>query len=412
MKYPLELSLKCKNILTTYDNTCLKRHIPKEDISEILHHTSDLKSNVLFYDRVKCIAEQNTCICKNCGEFHGKPKTSYCSTTCYREVRLKNKIPKQEWEREYSAKRRKVKYEGKIEGYDYLVCAICGDKCGELTMHLKIHNICPYDYKKQYNLTSLKCQKTIDDVTGENNPAYQHGGLYSPWSKDFIKGYDEDKHNQFKRDQAIKINNNPHLYMSKVEYWIKKADGDIAEGERLYKQFQTKDLSFFLNTFGEEEGIKRYNRRRDNWVDSINSKPLEELLDINARKTIKSRKSTSIAELEIFNSIKLVLPETENQYALCRNPSDKYKKFYLYDIRYKNKIIEYNGDFWHANPEFFDESFVNPYNKLSQSDIHAKDNDKLLVAQNNGFTVLYIKEHEYLKNKQGTIEQCIAFLME
>ena len=74
------------------------------------------------------------------------------------------------------------------------------------------------------------------------------------------------------------------------------------------------------------------------------------------------------------------------------------------------KIIEYNGDFWHANPLIYDENFINPVSKLTATDIWDKEARKEDVANLHGYTMLRVWESDYKNNKDKVIQDCINFL--
>lgn len=44
----------------------------------------------------------------------------------------------------------------------------------------------------------------------------------------------------------------------------------------------------------------------------------------------------------------------------------EFNEKYFYDFCYNKKIIEYNGDFWHANPKIYNESDVVHKNKVAK----------------------------------------------
>ena len=87
---------------------------------------------------------------------------------------------------------------------------------------------------------------------------------------------------------------------------------------------------------------------------------------------------------------------------------------YSYDIFYKNKIIEFNGDYWHANPELYlFEDYVGNIidNKPTYAyEIWAKDAKKLSFAKDNGYEVLVIWEAEFRELPKSTVEKCLKFL--
>ena len=65
---------------------------------------------------------------------------------------------------------------------------------------------------------------------------------------------------------------------------------------------------------------------------------------------------------------------------------------FLYDIRYKNKLIEVNGDYWHANPGKYKETsvFHFPRGQFTSQQIWEQDKHKLQVAQDAGYTIMLV----------------------
>jgi len=72
------------------------------------------------------------------------------------------------------------------------------------------------------------------------------------------------------------------------------------------------------------------------------------------------------------------------------------------------KIIEFNGDYWHRNPNTFSADSIILNKKTSE--IWAKDSAKLKLANDNGYNTLVVWQSEYLLNKIDIINKCITFL--
>lgn len=103
-----------------------------------------------------------------------------------------------------------------------------------------------------------------------------------------------------------------------------------------------------------------------------------------------------------------------DEYRLNKNDGGKW----IYDFTdLKNKkIIEFNGDMYHANPSLYKKGDnPHPFRKnITSEDIWKKDNEKIRVANENGFEVLVIWDSDYRKkskqNKELVIQKCIEFL--
>lgn len=311
----------------------------------------------------------------------------------------------------WNAHNRSFKSDG-VEGVDHITCPVCNAKMRQLShTHAIMHGFASIKQMQQHmNMTTTVCESKKQRSQGANNPAYQHGGKYSPWSKKFVRGYDAERHQQKNQQQSELRKQKPHLFKNCIEYWLEQANGDHELAKQMHLQYQRRDLKYFVDKYGEQEGKQRHSQKIQRWQDTLQSKPLEEQLEINKRKVKKSGCFFSKAEKELFEELKTHFSRLEDQFALCRNADSKKKKFFLYDMKLDNKIIEYNGDFWHSNPEMYNQNFVNPYTQKTQQEIHHKDAEKINLAKQHGFDVLVIWENKYQTNKKEVIEQCLEFL--
>ena len=79
-------------------------------------------------------------------------------------------------------------------------------------------------------------------------------------------------------------------------------------------------------------------------------------------------------------------------------------------MQVKNKIIEYNGDFWHSNPKKYSAEYINPRTKTKAIDKWEADEQKINHAIENGFGVFVVWESDFKENKEKVIKECIQFL--
>lgn len=310
----------------------------------------------------------------------------------------KEKILKQQQDK------RNAKYEGLVEGYDYICCKECGFKSSELATHItNKHNITVDEYKIKHNVSSVKAQKSIDRVKGENNPAYQHGGKYSPFSEKYIHGTS----NIEKTKKKAKDNKTKDKDSTQIEYWLKKTNNDSIEAEKLLSERQTTfSLEKCITKYGQEEGTEIWLNRQEKWQNTLNLKPDEEKQRINRLK-LGNGYSVSNAEREIIEHLKENDIHAIHQFSLF---NDQLKKQYIYDISLYNKIIEYNGDYWHCNPTKYNKDYYHKRIHKSAEEIWERDRIKKNYAISKGYIVLTIWENDYKKDKQGTIEKCLNFL--
>lgn len=297
---------------------------------------------------------------------------------------------------------------------EYVECKICTLRSTSLIGHItRTHKMKLDDYRKQYNTNEINCEKYLHDlskrVSGENNPAYQHGGKFSPFSEKYIhadKNFENVNESKRKAAQA-RIDNESNS--TNIEYWLKKTEGDEIEAKRLLSDRQTTfSLRKCVAKHGIEKGPEIWEQRQEKWQNTLNSKSDEEKSEIN-RKKLPNIGRVSKNEKSIIDALSQHVA-IETQFSLPR--TDIKNKHYFYDIKHKNKIIEYNGDFWHANPNVYDKdhSFNRNGKTYNTTQINEKDDVKIQLAKDSGYDVLIVWEKDYNQNKQKVIDECLTFL--
>lgn len=110
-------------------------------------------------------------------------------------------------------------------------------------------------------------------------------------------------------------------------------------------------------------------------------------------------------------------------------PDKKYEKIYFAELNHEHgcstnknfdfvildnkKIIEFNGNLWHANPDIYEATDKpNPHLELTSEDIWKMDRNKIDNAIIKGFEVLVIWENEYKKDDEKCIKKCLEFIEE
>lgn len=241
----------------------------------------------------------------------------------------------------------------------------------------------------------------IDRAKSDANPWKNHGGRMSPFSDKFVgKTTKEEATARMKSTMA----ENPGNQNTRIEYYIVQGMGLCEAINARAERQATGSLEAFKSRYGEDEGLVRWKARQEKWIKSMNSKSFDEIARINATK-LGNGYSVSKAEKEIFSRISHI--------GARRNLSLSYndgKNYYIYDIFKDGKIIEYNGDFWHANPNIYNESFYNPISKMSAEDIWQKESHKEYVAKSHGYEIMKVWENDYKKDPEKEIQKCINFL--
>lgn len=278
--------------------------------------------------------------CKICGiEFLGGTRTLTCSKECARK--LNNK---QTFERKFNENN--LKFEN-ADPNSYVTCSICGFKSGDISIHVKSHNISNNDYKKQYGNT--KSQNALDKMIGSNNPGYNHGGKLSSFSKKFVKYEtlsEEEKSNAIavKYAEVSKIKEeNPQNNPTRIEYYLAKGMSEKEAQVALSNRQTTFSLKICIEKYGEVVGKQIWQERQDKWMNSLDNKTDEEKEEIRRKKgTNFSYKDIVQNNVEIPGTLYLI-KISEHQYKIGittktlsqRYSSDIYKD---YDIIYLNNL--------------------------------------------------------------------------
>ena len=390
------------------------RAVPKIQKQMIIDATEYLSSASKISQRIyhlindikeipKCKCCNNELVYKNISGY-GK---GFCSTKCYNKFRKEEKI--------YLSERRNDK---KLEDKEtYIKCEVCGEAVKSIAAHLKLSGDTLHDnwdlkrYKKEFPdspTVSSNTSKILSEKTsGENNPMHssktteEFRKSNSPFSKEFYikRGYSEEdakkEVSEFAKD-ALKDRN----CAITLEFYIDKCEGNIKEAEKLYKERQTTfTLKKCIAKYGEIEGTKKYKERQEKWQNTLAK---------NGNKCGYSKISQEL--FMSFNLSNSLYGSHNGELKLF----DTNSKMFLYDFTFKNKIIEYHGDQYHANPRKYKaDEMSHPYRKTigyTAKDIWAKDAYKQKVAEYHGYEVLVIWDSEYKSDKEGTIQKCLDFL--
>ena len=275
--------------------------------------------------------------------------------------------------------------------------------------------------KSYMNRPEIK-QKYSDLFKGDKNPnakcntTEEHRKSISPFSKSFQKYdgmTDEEKEKQIKeyrQDDRDDRNTN------QVKYWLNKGYSEEEAKEKVSERQTTFTLEKCIAKYGEEEGTRRYIERQKNWSAKVEEQYQQGLfskIPYSQNSSIYSKFEKNIVD-SIIESLDIDIDDIycykTSQFRLENTNEDCKNKIFSYDFKFENKIIEFNGDFWHMNPDIYDSDFVNPYTNLSAEEKWNFDEIKLECAIQNGYDVLTVWEQEYKENKEVTIQKCIDFL--
>lgn len=327
--------------------------------------------------------------------------------------------------------------EKQVENVDYVICKVCGEKVGRVYgKHLKGHRMTSKEYKEKFPnapLTTKKDQKNTtknggkhmkqekykkmfsEKIKGKKNPNHksktteEERKQRSPFSKEFYKkdGLTEQeiekRLSEFREEATKNIS-----YNTRIDYYLDKGYSEDEAKEMLKERQRTFTLEKCIQKYGKEKGEKIFTERQKRWQKSLYE---------NGNLKFGFSKISQELFYEIMKSYKY--EGMKDVYFATKNEEIKIKRtdkggIWIYDFtdKKRKKIIEYNGDEYHANPKMFEANDrPHPFRKGNTAkQIWKKDKMKIDVAKNEGYDVLVIWDSEYRKNKQETIDKCVNFL--
>jgi hypothetical protein len=335
--------------------------------------------------------------CKYCGiEFEDKTK-SHCKQFCS--------------SRHVEAYRFTRKFEGKILGIDYILCPICNQKIAEISCgHAQLHGYkTPKDLAAAFGIMATKCQARCDKIKGPCNPGYQHGGKLSPWS-DKSEKHTTEQISAAKRKAADNARAS-NKRSNKIEYWLAKGYS-LEEARILLSQRQsTFSLEKCIEKYGEENGKVKWLARQEKWQKVLNDKSPEEKAEINRKRQCKTEKSYSQISEDFFNLLAIDIPGllyAKYEHLVLRECGSRWYKLDCINPQ-NNHVVEFQGDFWHANPSFYEASEILYRGKTSQ-EIWNEDAERLNFLKKKGYQVLIVWEYDWRNNSASILESTHKFL--
>lgn len=184
------------------------------------------------------------------------------------------------------------------------------------------------------------------------------------------------------------------------------------------RQAYTNTKDYFVSKYGKVNGVARYLEINNKKAMPHRPELLAQVLDITvdqATDIILSRQHqffTSNLEQEFTNLIEQQLGTLD--YISSRNPYGKWSKllgtYVIYDIKHQNCIIEFNGDYWHANPAIYTETAK--IRGKTALEIRNRDMLKLQTAHQCGLRTLVVWESEFKADKLATVNKAVKWILQ
>jgi hypothetical protein len=176
---------------------------------------------------------------------------------------------------------------------------------------------------------------------------------------------------------------------------------------RKLKEYKERFESTNIKRYGAinplSKGTTVFHKRNQTVLDRYGCENVFQRLDLFIEEWNNSGPKSKISYLN--KQVYAILDELGYKYKpeFCIKYKDETGKarWKYYDAKVDNLLIEANGNYWHANPDIYDEEheFIFPGNcKTKAKDIWKLDIYKIEIAKQNGFDVLTIWESEFNKS--------------
>jgi G:T-mismatch repair DNA endonuclease (very short patch repair protein)/uncharacterized C2H2 Zn-finger protein len=348
----------------------------------------------------------------------------------------------------YTTDDKKIYYDKYFKKTDEGICPFCGNTARFMDLTRGYHKICgskeclgktratgTYEFLMyKYNLSKDDAIKLMNERASERGEKIKEGlsksfekneSFFREKSRQCIEFWLKKGYSQEDAEKQVKIvfddihsktwekrRSNPELYQNvnttQVDYWKNKGFNEKEALNKISERQKTFSLEKCIEKYGEIDGRQEWVDRQESWSNKM----------IRTMKECGNyKRDFSISESLFIKSLISILNLKEEEHYSCLNKQFFFfeknsKNYYTYDflLKNKNKIIEYNGDYWHCNPKYYTSEFLNKRKQMTAHQIWEYDKLKIDLIKQEGYEVLVIWESDYKKDKETTIQKCIEFL--
>lgn len=322
---------------------------------------------------------------------------------------------------------------------DKVECKICGKQFKQIThKHTKVHGLTTKQYCWKYNLSP---SQLLSDSTRQKSKVTL---------QNMIKSYGQKKGKKRWDSYCFKqANKNTFQYKKEKYGWTRQQFDQynksravtldncirrhgIQKGTKVFNDYCQKQayagnkLQYFIQKYGEKDGLKIYQQICKNkaitlgnmikiYGQQLGKQVYSKWLD----KKIGFGNGFSKISQQLFNSISQKMKRNDFKYGAnggqkCILMGNSYCFTDFYDPQ-TEKIIEFYGSFWHADPNEYNADdimkFPNTKQNLMAKQIWQKDRKRIQKLNELGYNnIKIVWQLDYKKDPQKVINQCIEFL--
>lgn len=286
-------------------------------------------------------------------------------------------------------------------------------KVGDTEYHLQVCQDCLLkkypDIKNLARTFNVMSEQTMFAFNIPQDIFEQSRQKYAMTKEHMIEKYGEraglEKWNKYCERQA---ETNTYEYKRK-KYGMSKSDF------RKYNASRSSTLDNFIKRYGEEIGTQKwdeyckrqsYTKSKEYIIQTHGESEYERIQKDRLKGAIKSINSQywndcSAISQKFFNELDTLLNGKYETYYKTKNEeyciSAQYNFYFIdYYIKDLKIAIEFNGDYWHANPKSYDKNFTIKQCNITAEEIWERDSSRYKVLEEEfGIKTYVIWESEY-----------------
>lgn len=214
-------------------------------------------------------------------------------------------------------------------------------------------------------------------------------------------GWDRDTYDSYNKSRAVTLENMIERHG--------EINGLLRWNEYCERQSYTNTEQYFIEKYGEKDGLElwlSYNKEKGKSNDPAFVSEKYRISFDEAVQLIAERKGglefTSKSEQSFIDDVEKVIGRNlkysykTKQYAIWNDELNSICFYDGYDSL-TNTLIEYNGDFWHCNPNTYSADYLHPIRNMTAKEIWEADRKKINAALDKGLKVIVVWESEYNK---------------
>jgi len=224
-----------------------------------------------------------------------------------------------------------------------------------------------------------------------------------------VHGWNEEKFSEYNKSRAVTLNNmiSRHGEEEGIKLW----------DEYCERQAYTNSLEYLIEKYGKVKGLlkfKEINKKKSESHDPVAIAHKSNISIDEAVELILNRQNLkyfSQLEREFVNLIESITGKLDH--TSFNKPFGKWchelETYLIYDIKHNNCIVEFNGNYWHADPKIYNHDHM--IRHRSAQEIWKRDEIKIKLAKELGYNVIVIWEDEFLKDKVNTAKKVAEWIL-